>query len=225
MFDKNIKYFIIIVFGLIIFSEPILIFSANVLTLFREDNRFYMQERIYKQEIDNIKQNIKYYNEAHKKLDITEDNSLILTKIAVRNIGAFYDYLIIKTPSTLKKGDEVINEDGLIGFIESTSKNLAKVKMITGHKNLSVKINNSYGLLGSYNSKNHTFIVSNIRNIDEIKKGDTVETSGLSNESAGLYIGKVDKVIKEVEPKVIVKNDVNFNNLNYLYVRSKRWSI
>ena len=94
--------------------------------------------------------------------------------------------------------------------------------MITGSKSLSVKINNSYGLLHSYNPKNHTFFVSNIRNIDEIKKGDTVETSGLSNESAGLYIGKVDKVIKEVEPKVIVKSDVNFNNLNYLYVRSKR---
>lgn len=223
MFDKRLSIFFFSILGVILLSEPLLIFSANILTLFRKDNRLTLQEVVYKKEIDDLKQNINYYNEAHKNLEITGDNSLILAKIAVRNIGNFYDYLIIKTPSTLKKGDEVINENGLIGFVESYSKSLAKVKMITGHKSLSVKVSNSYGLLNSYNPKNHTFLVKNIMNIDEIKAGDTVETSGLSYESKGLYIGKVEKVIKDAPPKIIVKSDVDFTNLNYLYVKSKRW--
>ena len=218
---KNIRYIIIILFSFFVFHESILVFSSNVLTMFRFDNRLLLEESAYKKEIDRLKLSISDYKKAQQNMILAGDSSLIISKISLRNIYNFYDYLVVSTSSTVSNGDEVINEDGLVGFVISHSKHLAKVRLLTGKHKLSIKINTSYGLLEKYNPKTKCFLVSNVKNIESIKIGDTVETSGLSKESPHLYVGKVYKV-NNINNSVLVKSDVNFDNLNYLYVRGKR---
>ena len=56
-------------------------------------------------------------------------------------------------------------------------------------------------------------------NYNQIKKGDIVTTSGLSDIPEGIYIGKVEKITKKgIKQVVYVKSQVDFDNLNYLYV-------
>ena len=63
------------------------------------------------------------------------------------------------------------------------------------------------------------FLINNINNYEKINIGDTVTTSGLSNLPDNIYIGKVSEIkMKGIEQLVYVKSDVNFDNLNYLYV-------
>ena len=227
MFDlKKIKYMVCFLLLFIIFYEPMIIFYANVTTLFRENNKTILKEKTLKREINYLKKQIKEYELAQNNIQIAGDSSLILSKISLRNIYNFYDYLVISTSSTVKNKDEVINENGLVGFIYSHSKNTAKVKLLTGNNKISVKINDSYGLLGNYNSRTKLFMVKTIKNVENIKEGDIVVTSGLASESENLYIGKVKKVNKKgIEPIIYVKSDVDFNNLNYLFVRHKSWPI
>jgi len=222
MFKKNnIKYIFITIFCFFVFHSPILVFISNVTTIFRFDNRLIMQQKVYKREIDRLKRSISEYNLAQRNMALAGDSSLILSKISIRNMYDFYDYLIVSTPYTVKNNDEVINEDGLVGFVVSHSKNIAKVKLLTGKNKLSIKINTSYGLLEKYNPKTKLFIVNNLKNIESIKVGDTVETSGLSDESPHLYVGKVYKV-NPLNNSLFVKSDVDFDNLNYLFIRGKR---
>ena len=220
----NIKYIIIVLFSFFVFHEPVLIFTSNILSMFRTNNIIKMQEKSYKRELDRLKLSISQYKIAEQNMMLAGDSSLILGKISLRNIYNFYDYLVINTKYTVKNGDEVINEEGLVGFIISHSKHLAKVRLLTGKHKLSIKINNSYGLLEKYNPKTKCFLVTNLKNIETIKEGDIVETSGLSKESAHLYVGKVYK-INNLTNSLFVKSDVDFDNLNYLFVRGKRWFI
>ena len=211
-------YIILIIFLFIIFHSPIINLIANINTLLNHDNRYTMLEKIYNERIDLLKKEISEY-EKQTSLPISKDNGVILSKVALRNIYDFYDYLIINTTSIVEPKKAVINEDGLIGIIKSNEKTNAKVSLITGENKISVKVNNSFGLLGAYNKKTKLFKINNINNYEKINIGDVVTTSGLSDIPEGIYIGKVEKINKKgIKQIVYVKSLVDFDNLNYLYV-------
>ena len=209
---------IILIISFVIFHEPIIILFSNINTIFKEDNRVLLIEKGYEERLNNLKREISDY-ESNSNLEISKDKSLILSKLSFRDIYDFYDYLIINTSTKVSVGDAVINEKGLVGIIESNDLKSAKVSLITGKNKISVRVNNSYGLLGNYNKKDKVFIINNINNYEKINIGDVVTTSGLSNLPDNIYIGKVSKIkMKGIEQLVYVKSDINFDKLNYLYV-------
>jgi len=164
----------------------------------------------------------KEYEELTKLLDIEIDNNnLIYSQIIFRDIYNFYNKVTINKGinDNIKKGNIVINNFGLIGIIDKVYKNYSEVNLITNKDiNISVKINNSYGILYS---KDNKLYVNNIKLDNEIKVGDIVFTSGLTNIPVDIKIGTVNKVNKdnlELEYILDINSYNNFNNIKYVGV-------
>ena len=76
--------------------------------------------------------------------------------------------------------------------------------------------NEIFGVLDNYDKKNNLFIVSNVISKNEIKINDNV----MLYDNKNIKIGNVSKIKNSnygISKKVIVKSDVNFYNLNFLY--------
>lgn len=151
----------------------------------------------------------------------TLDYDVITSKVKYRDLLDFSDTLTIYKGDKhhLKKGEVVLNEDGLIGLIKKTDQYTSIVQLITNkNSNISVKINDVYGIL-KYQD-NH-LIVSNITNFDLINEGDLIYTSGLTDIPSNIYVGKVKKITLSnlgIEKIVEVESKVDFNNLDYVLI-------
>jgi len=206
----------------ILLHNPILIGLSNISSILRKDNRITLDEKMYKIKIEKLEKQILEYESAYKNIKIYDTSSYILSKIALRDIYDFYNYIIITPESKVNSGSAVISENGLVGIIKDTDTVTAKVSLLTSGEKVSVKINNSYGLIDDYDKKDKLLIAHNINNYEQIKEGDIVETSGLSTLDGGINIGEVKKIEeKGIEKIVYVKPSVDFDNLNYLYVVNK----
>lgn len=167
----------------------------------------------------------KDYNELLKSNEFLNNSSLnlIISKVMFRDIYEFTDYITIYKGSNndIKEGMPVIDDNGLIGIISSVKKNTSIVKLITNKTtNISVKINDSYGILKSLDGK---VFVSDFSYYDNINIGDKIYTSGIGNIKGDIYIGEVIDIKlneTEIEKIVEVKLASNINKLNYLYVVS-----
>lgn len=144
-------------------------------------------------------ENLKKEYEALLKLVNREEKNenIIYSKVIKRELYAFFDTITLDRGSkdNIKKGDIIISEKGLVGVITKVSKNTSEASLLTNkNTNISVKINDSYGMLYA---KDHKLMVKNIILEEKIKVGDTVTTSGLTNIPEGILIGKVKKVNKD----------------------------
>ncbi len=164
----------------------------------------------------------KEYEKLSQELNISPNNYKVLnTKVLLRDIYEFYDKLTINvgTNNNVQKGDALINSAGLVGIINKTYRNYSEVYLLTNNNlNLSVKVNDSYGIL---TSKDNTIIVKNIKINNPIKPGDLVYTSGLASIPGDILIGEVSSVTPNslgLEYLVQVKPQADFFNLNYLGV-------
>ena len=84
--------------------------------------------------------------------------------------------------------------------------------------NLSVKINENYGIL---KYENNELIVMGINNKGKLDIGDKVYTSDVSNYPKNVLIGFVSNISVdnyEIEKVLKITPAVNFNNLKYLSV-------
>ncbi len=146
-------------------------------------------------------QNKELVSDYEELLKITnlepKENNLIYSKVIMREIGEFYDKITINKgiKEGIKKGDLVINENGVVGIIKNSKNHYSEVSLITSKEtNLSVKIRDSYGILSS---KDNKLYVKNIKIEGEISEGDEVVTSGLTSIPEGIKIGKVSNVTKD----------------------------
>lgn len=137
-------------------------------------------------------------NEYAELLKITNlenlEFNIVYSKILTRDIYEFYDKITILSGSNagVSKGDLIINENGVIGLISESNKNSSEVTLLTNNDiNMSVKINNAYGIL---TSSNNEVIVKNIKLTESIKVGNLVYTSGLTSIPENFLIGKVSAV-------------------------------
>lgn len=214
--------FIFVMFVFILLHNVIITGLGNVLSYFRDNNLDELTIKSYEKKIETLEKTILDYESSHENLSIYEESSYILGKIALRDIYDFYNYLVISTASKVEEGSAVINEDGLLGIVDSANKTTAKVKLLTGKVNISVKVGDAYGLLDGYDRDKNCLIVHNIINYKVVNEGDEVLTSGLQKIDGDIKIGTVLKIEKEgVEQILYVKPFVDFDNLNYLMVLSK----
>lgn len=215
-------YCIIILFAFLILHNVIMTGFANIGTIFRNNNLNDLTIESYKTKIESLEKTLSEYELSQGTLNIFDSSTYILSKIALRDVYEFYDYLVISTKSRIKEGDAVINEKGLVGLVESANQATAKVTLLTGKVKLSVKIGESYGILDNYDKKENLLIVHNINNYQNIEIGSEVLTSGMQNIDNDLKIGTVERIDREgVEQIIYVKPYVDFNNLNYLMVIDK----
>lgn len=156
------------------------------------DNTDNLTSYIYDEKLEYYKEE---YEDMQKLLNIEVlDYQAIYSKVILRDIYAFYDEITIGKGSYdgVSKGDLVVNEKGVIGLVKSVNNHTSIVELLTNSNiELSVKINQSYGILTSVDKK---IIVKNVKLDDEIKVGDFVTTSGLTSVPGEILVGKVSEI-------------------------------
>lgn len=201
----------------------IFIFKESIYSLFIKINNL--------NELDASIQNIKetYYEEEYNKLlasiNLIENNNYnyVYSKIIYRDVYEYFDNLTILKgrKDNIAINSAVVNDDGLIGTINKVNKNSSRVLLITNRESeVSVKVNNTYGILKFENNK---LIVKSINNYEDIEIGDEVITSGLGNLPKGIKVGIVSKVLTNdlgIEKNIVVESNVNFDELDYVAILS-----
>lgn len=164
------------------------------------------------------------YQNLSKMLNLNLPNyEVAYSKIIFRDIYQFYDKITITkgTNDNLKEGSVVVDDKGLLGVINKCYLSYSEVSLITNsNTNISVKINNSYGILSS---SDNILYVKNIKLNNEIKENDIVYTSGLTNTPSDIVIGRVKKINKdnlELEYIIEVEPLADLHNINYVGVIS-----
>ena len=142
---------------------------------------------------------LKYYQSEYEdmqrllKLNYL-DYQVIYSKVILRDIYAFYNEITIGKGSNdgIQVQDLVVNEMGVVGIVKTVNKHTSIVELLTNPKmELSVKINQSYGILTSVDNE---IIVQNVKLDEEIKVGDLVYTSGLTSVPGGILVGEVKEI-------------------------------
>lgn len=177
-----------------------------------------------------------------KKLLLNEENSHLIDENA-----AFPDHTIQVIPAkvirnsyrsqqnyiTIKGGEKqgikpdmgVINDKGIVGFVEYTSDNYATVLSVLNTKFQTVakiKKNNHFGTL-SWNGKATGFMqLTDIPRLTDLKKGDTIVT-GFSSKAfpENIPIGEVETMFLDKKTNIVTLEVRLFNdmtNLNYVYI-------
>lgn len=208
------------------YSEYIILLSIYLFIIFFSNISYFIMPNDIDMDIitENYCNNITTeYNELLNINNINYNSSLNLniSKVMYRDIYDYNNYIAIYKGSNdnLVKNMAVINEFGLVGIIDKVNKNNSIVKLITNiDSNISVKINNNFGILKVSNNK---LIVSDISNYNDINIGDKIYTSGLGNVIGDLYVGEVSDISlnsTNIEKIITVKSNVDFNNIKYIAV-------
>lgn len=215
MKKKNVKYYypLIILFLIFIFSSSINNFLIKINPNLNNSELVNAEYKILENKYNKLL-------EANNFLE-KSDLNIIISQIKYRNIYNFKEEITIYKGylDGIKKDSLVISNDGLIGVIKDTYKHTSIVRLITNkYSNISVKINDSYGIL---KYQDNSLIVANLSNYEKINIGDLIYTSGIGNLPGDIYIGKVEDIsLNNTNIEKIIKVDLaaDINNINYLYV-------
>lgn len=153
----------------------------------------------------------------------------ITSKVTVRSTLSWYESLSLNvgendgaTASML-----AVSDGGLVGRVSDLSKSNATIKLVSnseGTYEIPVKIagysGDVYGILTGYNAKKNLLVIEELNADKELKKDDSVVTSGLDGKSiAGISVGKVSSVndAKELgKRKVYVTPTADLDNISYV---------
>ncbi|RYL94683.1 rod shape-determining protein MreC [Sporolactobacillus sp. THM19-2] len=127
----------------------------------------------------------------------------------------------------IRTGMPVVTPEGLIGTIEKTGNFTSRVSLITNKRNvnqISAKISNTgtYGMIEGFDEEKGALLFQRIPIKSNVKKGQTVVTSGLSGMyPQGLIIGKITSVSTDqygLTRAAEVKPSANFDSINYVMI-------
>ena len=175
-------------------------------------------------EIEELKETL----ELNKTLtEYNVENATVLS----RNKSYWFNTITIDKghKSGIKKDMDVVTKDGLVGKISKVSNRSSEVKLITSddiNYKISILIKtetkDSYAILSGFDKKTESIIVSEVDKTCDVKEGDTIETSGLSDLfPRGIYIGTVDKIINDkydLSKTLYIKTKQDFNNIHYVTI-------
>jgi len=207
--------------GILLIFLLVFLFKENIYNLLIKTSNI---EKI-DQTIVETKSN--YYEKEYKELINSLDLSIIdkyqyqYSKIIYRDIYEFYNEITILKGknSNIHKKSAVINENGLIGTITKVNKNSSVVSLITNKdSNISIKVNESYGIL---KYSNNSLIITSINNYENITVGSVIYTSGLGKLPEGIKIGKVESITTNnlgIEKQITVSPFADFDKINYVAI-------
>ena len=180
-----------------IIKDMILLLVLFVIIIIRDNyiNKYKINSIIKTSYSYELKKTLDDYNNLKSIHNLTTSNNLkCISKIKYQNMNNFYKFVNINNNCNIKKGDIVLNEYGLYGIVDKTSKNNARVKLLSNEdSSISIVVNNNYGSLVY---KNGNYIVEDLSG-SNIKIGDIVYTSGLTNIPPDIKIGKILSYSKE----------------------------
>ena len=172
--------------------------------------------------------------ELNIKYTINDYEFLNATVIS-RNVSYWYNIINIDkgTYNGIEVDMVVVNSEGLIGKVISTTTFTSDVKLLTTsdtNNKISVAITNGknklYGLIKDYNYNNNYLQVEGISNTESVSVGNYVYTSGLGGIfPSGILIGTVEEITTDEYDlaKIInVKLSANFDNINYVAVLKRK---
>ena len=155
------------------------------------------------------------------EFSLASNLNLVASKVYLRNIYEFTETVSIYKGSNddLDVGLAVINDAGLVGVIKDVDTSSSRVTLLTSkNSNISVKVNEAYGILKYRDNK---LIVSNLSSNTNMAVGDKIYTSGIGNLPGDILVGEVSKIDlnnTEIEKIITVKPAVDFENINYVMV-------
>ena len=163
------------------------------------------------------------------------DYEFLNATVISRNISYWYNTITIDKGSYngVEVDMVVVNSDGLIGKIISTTTFTSEVKLLTTsdtNNKISVAISSDnkklYGLIKDYNYKTNYLEVEGISNTERVSIGDYVYTSGLGGVfPSGILIGKVSEITTDEYDlaKIInVSPIADFDNINYVAILKRK---
>lgn len=192
----------------VIFLVLVLVYYLGLFfNYFKYNNKNVIDNKLL--EIDNqyLKNELNNIKDIYK---INYDVNYDISKVLYRDL--YNNNTIIISNNDYNVGDLVINQDGLIGIINLIS-DKCYVELLSNDLNLSVKINDNYGILNNS-------VISMIDKYADINIGDKVYTSGLTNIVGDIYVGEVIKTYSSYDNlgKMAIIKLVNSDNLNYVGV-------
>ncbi len=153
--------------------------------------------------------------------------------IVSRNTLYWSNEVIINKGSNdgIEEGMAVVDQGGLVGKIDKVSLSTSSIKLITSNdttNKISVKIwiNNTAINKVLTTDQNNLLIISGIDNYADIKVGDLVTTSGLSEIfPSGINIGHVEKIENDkfgISKKAYIHPSSNLDNLRFVFVLKRK---
>ena len=201
---KNNKYIFLVIIFLVIISRNSLVNLINntLKSFFIKDNN--IEINYLNSEINRLKN--EYNSLLDFKNNININENYYISNIYKNNYS--FDKLIING-TNYNINDEVLNNDGLIGFISKISDKYSEIKYIYNSR-VPVKINNEYGKIIDSDIDNN-LIVSEVENVNINDKVYSVNNS---------YIGKVIKIDNNNLNKKLTIKTIDLSNINYVLIRS-----
>lgn len=173
-----------------------------------------------------------------EELDIDytiNDYEFLNATVISRNVSYWYNTITIDKGSYNGVGVDmvVVNSDGLIGKVVSTTTFTSDVKLLTTsdtNNKISIAISSNnkkiYGLIKDYNYNNNSLEVEGISNTESVSVGDYVYTSGLGGVfPSGILIGKVSEITTDEYDlaKIInVSPIADFDDINYVAILKRK---
>lgn len=163
------------------------------------------------------------------------DYEFLNATVISRNISYWYNTITIDkgTYNGVEVDMVVVNSDGLIGKVVSTTTFTSDVKLLTTsdtNNKISVSISSNnkklYGLIKDYNYKNNYLEVEGISNTESVSIGDYVYTSGLGGVfPSGILIGKVSEITTDEYDLAKIINVTlvaDFDDINYVAILKRK---
>ncbi|WP_334332674.1 MULTISPECIES: rod shape-determining protein MreC [unclassified Companilactobacillus] len=190
----------------------------NATSEFSDLYNTYSENKRLKKRIGELAQNqakLEVVQDENKKLKqelklngTLTDYSTVNASVLSRSPSSWQNYLTINrgTTSGIKKNMPVMSGKGLIGRIVEADKISSKVELISTNNELNDKFaaeiignnKNITGVVSRYDSDTGDLVMENVNSTKNIKKGQSVITSGLGGLTPrGLYIGKVYGIKKD----------------------------
>ncbi len=153
--------------------------------------------------------------------------NIIFSKVIHNTYSTHRNYITINSGQIdgVKENMGVINENGIVGMIESTSPNYATIQSILNSEsriNAKIKKLDHIGTL-QWNGKSTGFAqLYDIPRLAMVQKGDTIVTGGQSEIfPENINIGAIEKIYKDNETNywtIEVKLFNDMTNLGYVYI-------
>ena len=163
------------------------------------------------------------------------DYEFLNATVISRNISYWFNTITIDKGSYngVEVDMVVVNSDGLIGKIVSTTTFTSEVKLLTTsdtNNKISVAVSSNnkklYGLISKYNYNGNYLEVEGISNTEQVSIGDYVYTSGLGGVfPSGILIGKVKEITTDEYDlaKIInVSPIADFDDINYVAILKRK---
>ena len=201
---KNNKYIFLLIILIVVISRNSLVNLINntLKSFFIKDNN--IEINYLNSEINRLKNEYNNLLDFKNNININED--YYISNVYKNNYS--FDKLIINGTNN-NINDEVLNNDGLIGFISKINDKYSEIKYIYNSR-VPVKINNEYGKIIDSDIDNN-LIVSEVENVNINDKVYSVNNS---------YIGKVIKIDNNNLNKKLTIKTIDLSNINYVLIRS-----